>query len=72
MSKKCHLVVILICLSLLISSNTYSSSKKEDIELQDKCEKACEELFKQEYSNGFIDTKDEAGIRNFHNHYNKK
>jgi hypothetical protein len=72
MNKKCQCIIIMVCLLFLISPSIYSSSIKEDIELQNRCEKSCEEFFKQKYGNSIIDTKDESGIRNFHNHFNKK
>ena len=65
MNKK-HIVttIILICSFCLITSNTYSSSIKEDYELQEKCGKSCKELFSQKY---------DLGNGSFYNsHYNKK
>ena len=72
MSKKYMGIIILICLFLLISTNTYSSSIKEDYELQERCGKRCEEYFKKEFGNGIISNEEVSGVKNFQNHYNKK
>lgn len=46
---------------------------KEEYELQDKCGRRCEEIFKKEYGKGGI-TSDESGqmMSGYQNHYNKK
>ena len=49
-------------------SSVSKITQKDDYELQEKCEKRCEEYFKEDYGNGF----DEDGISNYTYHYNKK
>ena len=49
-------------------SSVSKITPKDDYELQEKCEKRCEEYFKEDYGNGF----DEDGISNYTYHYNKK
>ena len=64
-------LITLICSIFLIPSNTYSSPK-EDYELQDKCGKRCEEIFKEKFGNGIINDKDQIGHISYQNHYSKK
>lgn len=62
------IIIIIICSFFLLPHNTYSSSK-EDYELQEKCGKRCDEMFRKDYGNG---TDNKGMISNYQNHYNKK
>jgi hypothetical protein len=64
-----------LVLFLLVGCAEFSGNRKlEDIktyyQLQERCEKKCEEFFKQEYGNGILNN----GKRTvtYQNHYNKK
>jgi hypothetical protein len=64
--------IIIICVLFLIPHNVYSSSLKEDYELQERCGKRCDERFKKEFGNGIVNTDDGQMISVYNNHYNKK
>jgi len=51
-----------------LSANSYAASTKEEYELQERCGKRAEEIFRIEYGNG-----NKAGkMSNYTNHYNRK
>jgi len=51
-----------------LSANSYAASTKEEYELQERCGKRAEEIFRIEYRNG-----NKAGkMSNYTNHYNRK
>lgn len=64
--------ILIICLFLLLPSNIYSASIKEDYELQERCGKRCEEMFKKLYGNGYNTDKDGNWMYSYQNHYNRK
>lgn len=72
MYKKSTSIIILICLFLLLPTNTYCSSIKEDYELQEKCGQRCDEYFRKDYGNGIINDNNGQTMTNYTNHYNKK
>jgi hypothetical protein len=72
MSKIFITTSLLIHLIFFVSSDVYSSSIKEDYELQEKCGRRCEEVFKKDHGNGIINNEQVSGIITYHNHYNRK
>jgi hypothetical protein len=52
-------------LSLILFSNSYAGSIKEDYELQERCAKSASDSFKKSYGN-------EGILTHYSNHYNKK
>ena len=54
--------------SIVLSSGTYAASIKEQYELQERCGKRADEVFRREYGNG-IGNDQMAG---YTNHYNEK
>ena len=71
MSKRSIIFFILLVFILFNTSNTYSSSKG-DYELQEKCGKRCEEFFKKEHGNAFIDIDIISATFSYNNHFNNK
>ena len=68
---KIALIIILAGLAPLRES--YAATPKEDYELQERCGKRTDELFKREYgTSGVINTKDGQALVGYRNHYNKK
>jgi hypothetical protein len=61
--------LILIFSLLLIGSNSYAGSIKENYELQERCGKSSAEFFKKMYGTGY-DTKNLT--HSYTSHYNKK
>ena len=71
-SKMPCTVKYFICVLILLwtTNNVYGASAKEDYELQEKCGKRCEEMFKKEYGRqGFAK---DGTLNSYQNHYNKK
>jgi hypothetical protein len=64
--------IITICVLFLLPLDVYSSSNKEDYELQERCGKRCEEYFKNKYGPGFIESELGNEFSYYENHYNKK
>lgn len=64
--------IILICLFLLLPSNTYSSSINEDYELKEKCGKTSREYFEKKHGNGIVNNEVLQTRLSFENHYYKK
>jgi hypothetical protein len=53
--------------------NSYAVTAKEDYELQERCGKRADELFKREYGNtGITNTKNGQAIAGYRNQYNSK
>lgn len=54
--------------------NSYATTAtaKEEYELQERCGKRAEDLFKREFGSGISNTKDGKTISAYTNHYNKK
>lgn len=72
MNKKYSSIIISICLLFLLPLNVYSSSIKEDYELQERCAKYCDEWFKKEYGDGITENKNGINRFTYSNHYNRK
>ena len=53
------------------SSSVLRKTLKEEYELQEKCGKRCEEIFKKDYGHGYQNKKDSRTVLNYENHYNK-
>src|SRR5450759_2885071 len=69
--------VLLIATFVLVwfglAVNSHAGTAKEDYELQERCGKRADELFKREYGNtGITNTKDGQAIAGYKNHYNSK
>jgi hypothetical protein len=64
-----------VLMGLLLVSNTFAADqnldRKQIYELQEKCGKRCEDMFKKEYK--FVNTtKDGQMMNSYQNHYNQK
>ena len=55
-----------------MSSSGYAASIKDEYELQERCGKRAEEVFKREFGNGISNTKDSQSMSGYENHFNKK
>jgi hypothetical protein len=68
-----NLGIIVICVLLLFPLNAYSSSIKEDNELQKKCEKESDEIFRENYGYDNVKVKTANGfdLYSHRTHYNK-
>jgi len=65
--------VTLVLVWLASVSGSHAATAKEDYELQERCGKRADELFKREYGNsGITNTKDGQALAGYRNHYNKK
>jgi hypothetical protein len=56
--------ILFIMLSLILFSNSYAGSIKEEYELQERCAKSAADSFKKSYGN-------EGILTHYSNHYNK-
>ena len=68
---------IVICIAMVFSLiaaplSGSDAGPKEDYELQERCGKRAEELFKRDYGNGVSNTKDGQAITGYRNHYSTK
>ena len=65
--------IITVCVLFFSPLNVYSSSIKEDYELQKKCEKQSEEIFKEQYGydNVKVNTINGFDLYTHRTHYNK-
>ena len=66
---------IILLYLILFSQAVFSESSRSDkyiYELQDKCRKTTEDVFKKEWGSGVVSTKDGQMIASYSNHYNKK
>lgn len=71
MRKYSIYILIHILMIFGIASAVYAASVREEYELQEKCGKRCEEIFKKE--NQFVKTtSDGQMLSGYQNHYNKK
>lgn len=67
------LTAILILAGLVPFYESYADPLKEEYELQERCGKRAEEVFKSGYgSTGITNTKEGQAIAGYRNHYNKK
>lgn len=64
--------IVIICILFLFPLNVFSSSIKEDYELQERCGKSSEDFFRKNYGNGTIKTDSANEFWSYKNHYNKK
>lgn len=64
--------ILLPFLFLAVFTITYAASSKEEYELQERCGKRTEELFKRDFGNGINNTDDGYSLDSYSNHYNKK
>ena len=69
--RKALVTILLLTLS---SSASYAATPtaKEEYELQERCGKRAEEVFKREFGNGISNTEDGQSMAGYTNHYNKK
>jgi hypothetical protein len=65
--------IIVVCVLFLLPLNAYSASNKDDLELQKKCEKESDEIFKEQYGDDNVKVKTNNGfdLYNHRTHYNK-
>ena len=62
-------VLFFIGIIFFLFANSYAASTKEEYELQERCGKRAEEVFRKEYENRNIG---ESWMSNYTNHYNRK
>jgi hypothetical protein len=72
MSKNYLMIITLICSFIFLPQNLYSSSYKQDEELQENCRRESEERFKETYGDEITINEKETGVNSYRNHYNKK
>jgi hypothetical protein len=71
--NKIVLIVTLVLVCLASVSGSKAATAKEDYELQERCGKRADEIFKREHgSSGVTNTKDGQAMAGYRNHYNKK
>jgi hypothetical protein len=67
------LLVVVLLLTGTFAARAEDRSKKEEYELQERCGKRAEELFRRDWGNsGIVKGKDSTTTANFENHYNTK
>lgn len=65
-------VLFFIGISFSLFANTYAASIEEQYELQERCSKRAEELFKKECGNYIVSNEAGTTMSNYTNHYNRK
>ena len=68
------LLTVLFFIGIIFSlfPNSYAASTKEEYELQERCSKRTEDLFKKEYGNYIVSNEAGTTTSNYTNHYNRK
>lgn len=64
--------ILLLVGGLASLGSAYAASNKEEYELQERCGKRADEIFKREFGNGISHDKDGSTYFGYINHYNTK
>lgn len=72
MKRILSIVLFFIGITFPLFTKSYAAPTKDEYELQERCGKRAEELFKKEYDGYIVSNETGTMISNYTNHYNRK